>query len=150
MGDLLKSLKNQRFFNDFHGLGASLLDRKAVRNWCKNEVESKLAGVMDSGLIFHRFWLDFGFQNHWKINFSQDTNSPREGRRTLNNEQKNNKTTTGGGRNGYAYPSRRLREPHSDTEASPHGHPEGPHDVEKQCAELLFLKPPRATPSRRG
>ena len=31
MGDLLQSLKNQLFFNDFDGLGAYLLNRKAIK-----------------------------------------------------------------------------------------------------------------------
>ena len=60
MGDLLKSLKNKWFSNDFDGLGACLLNRKDME-----KLTQKRCRVQT--FILDRFWVDFGVEDASKM-----------------------------------------------------------------------------------
>ena len=79
-----KTLKNWLVFNDFEGSGVWLFDRNVIQNRSKNEVETRLACVIDFGLIFGRFWDHFGEENRSKIDSKTmlKSNAKQEANRT--------------------------------------------------------------------
>ena len=61
-----------------------MFDRNVIQNRSKNEVETRLACVIDFGLIFGPFWSHFGIENRSKIDqrTELESNAKQEATRT--------------------------------------------------------------------